>query len=440
MTTRRVIIVDAPARALWSLAARLQAERLAVVEAAGEAEARLAIDAGADVLVVHHAVDEAAALMTAARARRPDTTILGVVGEGWGEAERSLALAADGLMTTAGLAEGAARIIRLMAGTRERQQARALRGAAGSRLETGSLIGASDAIARVRRLAARLAETDRIHAIVTGETGTGRALVARIVHDVGSHAGAPFIRVDCALGRGRDLSLELFGDSGRPGAVGLADGGTLLLEHVDRLPLSAQLLLVKLIEESTFRAIDGFTDVGADLRVIATTDRRLEREVEAGRFRRDLHCRLAVMHIDVPPLRERGAGDVTLLARHFAREAARRHGRDVAGIEPAIERRLCEYDWPGNVRELQIVLERAVLLASSPRLGGGQFPGFAVPAEEADGLPPLPEGGLSLAALERRMVVEALERTGGNQTRAAELLGLRRDQVRYRMLKYGLSR
>jgi DNA-binding NtrC family response regulator len=212
--------------------------------------------------------------------------------------------------------------------------------------------------------------------VIVGEPGTGRATTARIVHDSGGRADRPFVRVDCGRATTTDLTAELFGAGRQPGIVKAADGGTLLLERVDRLPLTAQLLLLRLIEDGTFRPRGAFADRTANVRALTTTTRRLESDVEAGRFRRDLYCRLSVVTIDVPPLRARG-DDVVKLARHFARR-----GAELTGIEldDEVDALLRRYHWPGNVRELDLVVARARLLAPDAlRLGPAAFPGLATP-------------------------------------------------------------
>ena len=433
MTAHRILVVDSPARELWALAARLQAEKLAVVEVTSAAAARDVVAGGAGAVVVHHHADEAAALVELARSRLPDADVIVVLDDSRSAVEWAAAVAPDAIVWTSALADGAARIIRRL--RRRAASVTVPASVGGARLQPDDLVGDSDAIARVRTLAARLADVD-VPAVIVGEPGTGRATTARIVHDSGGRADRPFVRVDCGRATTTDLTAELFGAGRQPGIVEAADGGTLLLERVDRLPLTAQLLLLRLIEDGTFRPRGAFADRTANVRALTTTTRRLESDVEAGRFRRDLYCRLSVVTIDVPPLRARG-DDVVKLARHFARR-----GAELTGIEldDEVEALLRRYHWPGNVRELDLVVARARLLAPDAlRLGPAAFPGLATPRAVDQGLLVLPDDGIDLARLERQLVEQALERTGGNQTHAAQLLGLRRDQIRYRMLKYGLQ-
>jgi DNA-binding NtrC family response regulator len=218
-----------------------------------------------------------------------------------------------------------------------------------------------------------------------------------------------------------------------------ANGGTLLLEHVDRLTPDLQVALLRLVEEGLFRRNGSALDEATDIRVVASTAADLDAEVEAGRFRRDLYYRLNIVRLDLPPLRRRGS-DVLLLAGHFASIEGVAHRLAPARVSDEAAERLFSYTWPGNVRELRQVVARAVLLSSNDVLTAEDF--SALEPRERHGAGPfaLPADGVNLGDLERSLVVEALERTGGNQTRAAELLGMHRDQIRYRMLKYGLRR
>ncbi len=205
-----------------------------------------------------------------------------------------------------------------------------------------------------------------------------------------------------------------------------------------------QAKLLRFLEEKAFRRLGGSADITVDVRVIAATNQQLEQQVRDGKFREDLYYRLNVLHIAMPPLRERGA-DVILLADHYARVFSREFRKPTAGLSDEAKAALQAYTWPGNVRELRNVVERAVLLSEGPRLEASDFDGLTpirhTPAPAVSASPAgitLPPEGLRLDDVERQLITLALERTRGNQTRAAALLGLHRDQIRYRMEKYGL--
>jgi transcriptional regulator with PAS, ATPase and Fis domain len=223
----------------------------------------------------------------------------------------------------------------------------------------------------------------------------------------------------------------------RKGLFELAEGGTVYLDEIGETTQALQAKLLRFLEEKAFKRVGGARDVTVDVRVVAATNRRLEEEVREGRFREDLFYRLNVVPVQMPPLRER-RGDVALLASHFLDSFNREFRKAVRGLEPRALARLEAHGWPGNVRELRNVLERAVLLSESETLGEPDLPPLARERTSPGGLG-LPPEGIDLAALERSFVVEALERTGGSPTRAAALLGMSRDQIRYRIEKFGLK-
>jgi DNA-binding NtrC family response regulator len=307
-----------------------------------------------------------------------------------------------------------------------------------------ALVAAFEQARRVRE--AGLPPGKRPAILISGETGTGKGMVARALHEV--LGGGPFLEVNCTAMPEALVEAELFGHergsftdakAERVGLFEAAEGGTLFLDEIGHASLSTQAKLLKVIEDKRVRRLGSSRERSVDVHVIAATNRDLDAAVAAREFREDLLHRLRVIAIDVPPLRER-AGDRAPLARHFLAELGSLYGRTLE-LEPDALAELERYPWPGNVRELRNVLERAVLLASGDRLGAPLFAGLLRPRARDAGEDPfrLPEGGVSLEALERDLIRQALERTGGNRTRAAALLGLTRDTLRYRMEKYALG-
>jgi DNA-binding NtrC family response regulator len=314
---------------------------------------------------------------------------------------------------------------------------RAWQRAAGEPLGVEAILGDSEPVARIRTVIRKLAASVGVPTIVSGEPGSGRAFVARVVHDTSERRGQPFVRLDCT--RRPQLAAAWLGSAGETGAVEWAHGGTLFLEHVDRLTPDLQVALLRLVEEGLFRRIGGTLDEAANIRIVASTAADLEAEVEAGRFRRDLYLRLNVVRLDLPPLRRRGR-DILLLAAHFAAVEGVAHRLSAVRFDDAAAEPLLRYAWPGNVRELRQVIARAVLLSTTDVLTADDFSVLDPSRRNGAGSFVLPAEGVNLGDLERRLVMEALERTGGNQTHAADLLGMHRDQIRYRMQKYGLRR
>jgi two-component system, NtrC family, response regulator AtoC len=304
---------------------------------------------------------------------------------------------------------------------------------------------------QVRQIAA-LDETPPV--LITGETGTGKGLVARSLHSSGPRSAKPFIDVNCTALPANLIEAELFGyergafTDAKESKLGLfeaAEGGFLFLDEVGDLEPTLQGKLLRAIEERTVRRVGGIRDRKIDVRILAATNRDLESEVQRNRFRNDLYFRLAVILLHLPPLRERG-DDVLLLADHFLRRFSTKYGKDVRRIDTGARDILRSYPWPGNVRELSHVIERAVLWSRDATLNVDHLsiasPTASPPAVAgtADGAPPTPSpAGMDLTQLERTMIERAMREAGGNQTRAARRLGISRDTLRYRLKKFGIQ-
>jgi two-component system response regulator PilR (NtrC family) len=296
----------------------------------------------------------------------------------------------------------------------------------------------------------RVAAT-KTNVLIVGESGTGKELVARAVHAESDRAEKPFVALNCAAIPENLLESELFGHvkGAFTGAVGnksglfeLADQGTLFLDEVGELTPPLQVKLLRAIQERTIRRVGGTSDRRVDVRILAATNRRLEEEVAAGRFREDLYYRLNVIQLQLPPLRER-MDDLPLLVHHFVDKYARELAKPVRGISEEAMQRLRAHAYPGNVRELENVIERAVALSRSEWIDPEALPPtlLARPAERASA--PLPQGSVDLdnlvADYERGLLLEALRRAGGVKKRAAQLLGISFRSFRYRLEKLGLD-
>jgi DNA-binding NtrC family response regulator len=327
-----------------------------------------------------------------------------------------------------------------------RREVRTLRSTREKEYGFAAIIGVSPAMQEIKALLARVASSPASTVLLTGETGTGKDLAAKAIHYNSSRAARSFVNITCSALPEQLLESELFGHERgaftdarqqKRGLFETADGGTVFLDEIGEMTAALQSKLLRFLEEKTFKRVGGLTDVRVDVRVIAATNRDLEQEVKAGKFREDLFYRLQVMPIRLPPLRQR-RGDVTLLAKYFIDRFNGEFRKRVRGLSPAATELLEQYGWPGNVRELRNAIERAMLLIDRNWLEPDDFTTLTrtvVPTQFE-----LPREGVSLDEVERQLLIQALERAGGNQTVAGQLLGINRDQVRYRIEKFGLAK
>jgi DNA-binding NtrC family response regulator len=302
----------------------------------------------------------------------------------------------------------------------------------------GHLIGASPALDATLKQARAVAKTNAT-VLLTGENGTGKEVLARALHEESARASGPFVAVACAALPETLIESELFGhEKGaftnaaqmRKGRFELADGGTLFLDEISELTPTVQVKLLRVLQERAFERVGGTKTIDVDIRLIAACNRDLEKDVESGRFRRDLFFRLNVVPLVLPPLRQRQE-DIPLLAAHFAAKAAEKHGRTPQPeLDPELIEALVEYEWPGNVRELENIIERLVVLTTGPRLGVEFLPETmqrTLPKQAALGDETTLEG--ATAALKRRMIAAALKSEGGNKVAAARRLGISRSYL-----------
>jgi two-component system, NtrC family, response regulator AtoC len=287
--------------------------------------------------------------------------------------------------------------------------------------------------------------------LITGESGTGKELIARLIHDQSDRNSADFIAVNCGAIPENLLEAELFGyvrgaftgaDRDRAGLFEAASGGTLFLDEVGEMPASLQVKLLRVLQENEVRRLGETRSRDVDARILAATNRSLEDEIRAGNFRKDLFYRIAVVPIHLPPLRQR-TEEIPALAKHFLERYNRSHGLAIEGIEPEAMDALLKYSFTGNARELENIIERAMVLAAGPRLGLDDLPHHVrSPVRPFDDVE-LGDDELSVkkhgAMLERRLIQKALERTGGNRTRAAQLLDLSARALLYKIRDYELG-
>ena len=316
------------------------------------------------------------------------------------------------------------------------------------------LVGRSAAMEQVRSMVSRLSGSDSTTILVEGESGAGKEVVARAVHFSSGRAERPFLQVNCAALPEHLLESELFGHergsftdahAQKRGLFESAEGGTVMLDEIGDLHPGGQAKLLRLLENKTFRRVGGVTELRADVRVLAATNVNLEERVAEGRFRADLFFRLNVVRIVMPPLREHPE-DVPTLCAYFIARFNHEMKRQLKGVNAGAMQMLQAYRWPGNVRELRNVIERAFILHAgaeelrpehlSPELRGAAM---AAAARRPEKPVAVPQDGLVLEDAERKLIQEALERSSGNQSRAARLLGISRDTLRYRLKKHNMG-
>jgi len=321
----------------------------------------------------------------------------------------------------------------------------------------GWIVGESEKMRRIAKVVRKVAQ-EKATVLLQGESGTGKEVVAHAIHRQSPRSEKPFTVVNCAAIPEDLLESELFGfEEGaftgakrrKKGLIEMADEGTLFLDEIGEMAPKMQAKILRVLETRKLRRVGGTGDVKVDVRFIAATNRNLKEAVKQGAFRGDLFYRLGVFVIDLPPLRER-IQDLELFVAAFIDEFNRSMGRKMNGVSTEALELMRRYSWPGNIRELRNVIERAMVLCEGDEIQAAHLPAELSDAYgpsrgvlRADSPPDLPPGGVDLEDvvddLERHYVEQALEQTGGNQTEAAELLGISRDQLRYRMEKYGLT-
>ena len=320
---------------------------------------------------------------------------------------------------------------------------RRLRSELHQRYSFDNMIGKAHSMEKVFDLIDTVAES-KATILVTGESGTGKELVARALHYNSSHRNGPFVRLNCAALPKDLMESELFGHEKGAftgaikqtrGRFEMADGGTLLLDEISEVDLSLQAKLLRVLQEREFERVGGAQTLKIDVRIVATTNRDLQQEVEAGHFREDLYYRLNVIEINLPPLRERRE-DIPALIQHFLERYGAENGKKLAGPTDETLERLVQYHWPGNIRELENCIERAVVVSRSPMLSLADFPQkiFAKPSASDDGGIHL---GLTVHEMERRLIMKTLEGCNGNRTEAASLLAISTRTLRNKLHEYG---
>jgi two-component system NtrC family response regulator len=341
-------------------------------------------------------------------------------------------------------------IARALEHMKMREEIQTLRSSLDRKYGFESIIGKSRSLLYTLDVASRAAQSDST-VLLRGETGTGKELMAKAVHFSSRRKDGPFVAINCGAIPRELLESELFGHvkgaftgavNHKKGKVEAADGGTLFLDEIGEMPLELQVKLLRMIQEREIEKVGGMETIKVDVRIIAATHRNLQAMVEDGAFREDLYYRLAVIPIELPPLRER-QDDIPELVNHFFTKAKQKLGRENLALPQHLLPYFTAYRWPGNIRELENVIERMIVLARGTELSTEDLPESMrrTPAAPADTLPmDIPEDGISLEGVERELLLRALKKADWNQSKAARYLDISRKTLIYRMEKYGINR
>jgi two-component system response regulator HydG len=441
----RILVVDDEANARSALDELLRDDGYAVETAADGFKALGKVaDFAPDLVLTDLKMPGMDGIQLLGRLREQDPELPVVVMTAFGEVETAVgamrAGARDYLSKPVNVGELSLVLARELEQRRLRQEAGMLRARLAERYSFSNIVGSSSPMQAVFKTVSQIAGS-RASVLITGESGTGKELIAAAIHERSPRAKGPFVKLHCAALAESLLESELFGhergsftgaQTRRDGRFQQAHGGTLFLDEIGEISPAVQVKLLRFLQEREFERVGGNETISVDVRVIAATNRDLEKMVAEGTFREDLFYRLNVINLEMPALRARPS-DVPLLAAHFLRKFADENGKTLAGFTTEALERLSSYGWPGNVRELENVIERAVVMCQGEQITVVDLPQHLVPAKLRGGVE-IP--GATMAEIERFAITKTLEATGGSTSRAAEMLQMSVRKVQYKLHEY----
>ncbi|MFQ5410811.1 MAG: sigma-54-dependent transcriptional regulator [Phycisphaerae bacterium] len=452
MSKPRILIIEDEKLIRWSLRQRFQEEGGVVDEAENGSDGLDRLDQAIfDLVMLDYKLPDMTGLDVLRRIREQDKEIVVLIMTAYSNVENAveaMRLGAydyvskpfkmDALMLT---------VQKALETTHLKREVRDFRAKMRRKFGFDRILGKCPAMTELFQLIRDVAESGASTIFLRGESGTGKDLVAKAIHYNSDRANRPFMNITCTAITETLLESELFGHERgaftdakqqKKGLLELAGGGTVFLDEVGDMPPALQAKLLRFLEEKSLRRVGGIQDIEVDVRIIAATNQDVEKLIADGTFREDLYYRLNIIPIYLPPLRERG-DDIKLITEYYVEVFSREFRRGSKNISSEAVRKLMGYAWPGNVRELRNAIERAILLCKAATIGPDDL---VLGNIRGDGSPfsiELPPGGISIQTIEEQLVRKALAQTGNNQTQAAKLLHLSRDQLRYRMERYGLT-
>jgi two-component system response regulator AtoC len=448
-----ILVVDDEPLIRWTLSERLSQDGVSVVEAETAKAALARFGPDIDLVLLDYKLPDSDGLQVLRSMKASDPDVPVILLTAFSSIETAVEAMKQGAYHYANkpfnLDELAMVVQKALETTRLRREVKVLRASRAEPYAIGRIVGESAPMTGLKALLQKIASSPASTVLLRGESGTGKDLAAKTIHYNSERAPKPFMNITCSALPDALLESELFGHErgaftdARQQKIGLlesAEGGTVFLDEIGEMVPALQSKLLRFLEEKAFKRVGGSADVRVDVRVIAATNRDLEAAVKQGHFREDLYYRLNVMQITLPTLREHPS-DVPLLVDHYVGVFNREFRKTVRGVTADAMALLKTYRWPGNIRELRNAVERAMLLSEVEWLTPELLPVAATTTRASTAATmELPEEGVHLETLERELLVQALRRTGGNQTKAAALLGLNRDQIRYRIEKFGLDK